>query len=123
MFDYFSYSSNAHQVRCEDSPTKGISEHCQSDDPDLHSSSHVRLKQYLSYYIRTWHDGRLMDALCAHARFDYLGLDTRSQLVGKCKKLSSACSRQLNKEAILWDLDFDFANVYMACPTCFILLR
>ena len=45
MFDYFrNYSSNAHQVCCEDSPTKGLYDHCQSDDLDLHSRSQVRLK-------------------------------------------------------------------------------
>ena len=38
------YSSNAHQVCCEDSPTKGLYDHCQSHDLNLHSSSQVRLK-------------------------------------------------------------------------------
>ena len=41
------------------------------------------LRQYVSYYIQTWHDGRLMDALYAHSRFDDLDLDARSQWVGK----------------------------------------
>ena len=40
--------NNAHQVCCEDSPTKGIYiyiyAHCQSDDLDLHLRSQVRLK-------------------------------------------------------------------------------
>ena len=97
MFDYFrNYSSNAHQVCCEDSPDKGLYDHCQSDDLDHQSRSQVRLKRdfflnlakdeinvpialsafrdkcfflklaipehYLSYYIQTWHGGRLMDA-------------------------------------------------------------
>ena len=53
--------------------------------------------QYLSYYIQTWHDGRLVDVICAHARVDDLGLDARSQWGGKGKKISVACSRQLNK--------------------------
>ena len=30
-------SSNAHEVCCEDSPTKGLYDYCQSDDLDLHS--------------------------------------------------------------------------------------
>ena len=49
MFDYFrNCSSNAHQVCCEDSPTKGLYDHCQSDDLDLHSRSQVHLK--LDYF-------------------------------------------------------------------------
>ena len=57
------------------------------------------LGQYLSYYIQTWHDGiRLMDAIYADARFDDLGLDARSQWVGKGKQISVACSRQLSKQ-------------------------
>ena len=48
MFEYFTkYSSNAHEICCEDSPTKGLYyDHCQSDDLDLHSRSLVRLKLY-----------------------------------------------------------------------------
>ena len=51
------------------------------------------LRQYLSCYIRTWHAGRLIDALLAHAPFDDLDLDAWTELVGKCEKISSACSR------------------------------
>ena len=36
-----------------------------------------------SYYIQTWHDGRLVDVKYAHARFDDLDHDARSQWVGK----------------------------------------
>ena len=75
------YSSNVHHVCCADSQTKGLYDHCQSVDFNLHSRSQVGLKldyvlacnisdNILSYYIQTWHDGRLMDALYAHARFD-----------------------------------------------------
>ena len=50
MFDYFKNgSSNAHGVCFEDSPTKGLYDHCQSDDFDLRSRSHVRLK--LDYFL------------------------------------------------------------------------
>ena len=38
------------------------------------------------YGIQTWHDGRHMRGIYAHARFDDLDLDELSQLVGKCKK-------------------------------------
>ena len=31
---------------CEDSPTKGLYGHCQSDDLDLHSRSQMHLKLY-----------------------------------------------------------------------------
>ena len=80
MFDYFrNNSSNAHQVSCADSPSKGLYDHCQSVDLDLHARSQVSLKRdyfltcnisdnTLSYSIQTQHDGRLMDALNAHAR-------------------------------------------------------
>ena len=34
--------------------------------------------EYLSYYIQTWHDGRAMHGIYAHARFDDLGLYARS---------------------------------------------
>ena len=45
MFDYFrNYSSNTHQVYCDDHPTKSLYDRCQSDDLDLHSMSHLRLK-------------------------------------------------------------------------------
>ena len=44
------------------------------------------LGQYLSYYIQTWHDDGLMDAI--YARVDDLGdLDARSQWVGKRTKV------------------------------------
>ena len=49
---YFrNYSSNAHQVYCEDSRTKDLYDHCQSDDLDLHSRSQVHLK---FDYLLTW---------------------------------------------------------------------
>ena len=35
------------------------------------------IEQYLSYYIHTLYDGRLMDALHAHTRFDDLDLGAR----------------------------------------------
>ena len=48
--DYLrNYSSNAHQVCCEDSPIKGLYDYCQSDDIDLHSRSQVCLK--LDYFL------------------------------------------------------------------------
>ena len=95
MFDYFrNYSNNAHQVCCEDSPTKGLYDRCQSDDLGLHSRSQTCLLfnlqyliQYLSYYIQTWHDSRLMDAMYVDDHFDDLDLDARSQSVGKGKNL------------------------------------
>ena len=46
------------------------------------------LGQYLSYYIQTWHVGSLVDAIDAHARFDYIDLDARSQWLGKGKHFS-----------------------------------
>ena len=97
MFDYFrNYSTNAHQVCCEDSPTKGLYDRCQPDDLDFYSRSQVRLK--LDYflicnisdniYAITFKLGMTVD-LCmpyAHACFDDLDLDARSPWVGKGKK-------------------------------------
>ena len=40
---------------------------------------------YLSYGIKTWHDGWLMHAISSHARLDDRGIDARSQWVGKGK--------------------------------------
>ena len=89
------------------------------------------LIQYLSYYIQTWHDGRRMDALYAHGRFDDLGLDASSQWVDKgknqrCIMLSAIKQAICTKVAatvgqLFCVLDLDFANVYKACPSCFLV--
>ena len=48
------------------------------------------------------HDGKLMDALYARARFEDTGLDARSQWVGKGKTSAlHAWSRQLSKQHVL----------------------
>ena len=44
------------------------------------------LRQYLSYYVLTWYDGRLMDAIYAQAHFNDPDLDARSQWVSKGKQ-------------------------------------
>ena len=100
MFDYFrNYSRNVHHVCCKYSRTKRLHNHCQSVDLAFHSRSQVRPKHdyFLTYnisdsiklssYIKIWHDGRLVDALHTHARFDDLDidLDARLQCVGKGK--------------------------------------
>ena len=82
----------------------GLYTHCQSDNLDLHSRPQVRLKRdyffnlhylgpyyILSYFIQTWHDGRLMHYQYAHARFDGL------------------------------ERDLEFENVCKACPFCFFI--
>ena len=43
--------------------------------------------QYLSNYIQTWHDGRLMHGIYAHACLDDLGLDLPCENV--CKNCPS----------------------------------
>ena len=67
MFDYSrNYSSKSHHVCCEDNPTNGLYDHCQSsDDLDLQSRSQVRLKHdfFLTFNI----SGKLdmtVDILC-----------------------------------------------------------
>ena len=67
----------------------------QSDDLALHSRSQLD-KSYTCTIIAisrtafklwhpTWHDGRLMHGISAHARFSDLDLDARSQWFGKGK--------------------------------------
>ena len=66
---------------------------------------------------------RPMDAVYAHARFDDLDLDARSQS-GSAKAKNSATKQAISIKHgttvghIFCDLDLDFANVYMACPSC-----
>ena len=90
--------------------TKGLYDHCQSDDLDLHSRSQVRLQLdiFLTCNISdniqaiTFKLGMTVDLWMpyAHARFDDLGLDARSQWVGK-GKTSASHTRQLSKQSPL----------------------
>ena len=81
------------------------------------------LGQYLSYYIQTWHDGKLMDAIYAH--FNDLDVDARSQWVGKGKENQSwmlsatkqATSIKLATMVGHFLSDLDFANTYMTWPS------
>ena len=50
LYCFRNYSSFAHDVCCEDSPTEGPYDRCQSDDLDLHSRSQMRLK--LDYFLK-----------------------------------------------------------------------
>ena len=96
-------SSNAHQIRCEDSPTKGI--FCQSSDLALHSLSQLRLEldnvvtcgiiavsRTINIEPMTFKFGMNIDLCTAyfivyyHARLNDLDLDAR---VGKCKQKSA----------------------------------
>ena len=88
MFDYFrNFSSNAHQVYMTiASPITLTFIQGYKCVSNLTTFYLQYLGQYLSYYIQTCHDGRLMDAIYAHARFDDLDLDVTSQWVGKGKK-------------------------------------
>ena len=45
------FSSNAHQVCCEVSPTTGVHKLCQSDELDLYSRSQLRLKLDTLFYL------------------------------------------------------------------------
>ena len=52
MFDYFrNHSSNAHQLYCEDSSTKGLYDHCQSNDLDLQGHKCVKLDYLITCNI------------------------------------------------------------------------
>ena len=52
----------------------------------------------LSCYIQTWRDSRLLEAIRAHARFNELDLDAKSQWVGKGK--NQRCMLLATKQAI-----------------------
>ena len=70
---------------------------------NLTTSNLQYLRQYVSDYIQTLHDGRRVDALYAHASVDDIDLDVRSQWVSKGKDSAlHACSRQLNKQQALY---------------------
>ena len=82
------------------------------------------LRQYVSYYIQTWQDGRPMDAPYAHARFNDLDCEARSQWL-----LGVACMLSATKQAtcyngrpFLCDLHLDFprreAGVFLMSPPC-----
>ena len=71
MFDYFkNFSSNAHQVCCEESPTICVASaktltfirrrNCVSHFTNVYTCSLIviYLAQYLRYDIQIWHDGR-----------------------------------------------------------------
>ena len=99
-----------HQVCCEDSPNKGLFDHRQFDDLNFHSRLQVHLKldyffklQYLGqclsyYYIQTWHDGRLMATIYAHARLD--DLDLVQGHSGSAKTNNQRCMLWATKQAI-----------------------
>ena len=53
------------------------------------------LGQYLSCYIQTWHDGRLMDAVYAHAHVSDLDLDV-SGLAKATKSALNALGKSAN---------------------------
>ena len=142
MFDYFrNYSSNANQVCCDDSPTKGLYDHLSIQWPlfsvKVTSASQTwllfnlqYLGQYLNSYIQTFHDGRLMDALYIYPHAHFYDLDLMQGHSGsaKPKAKSQQCMLSATKQAIsiklatmvghfLRDLDLDFATVHMACPS------
>ena len=110
MFDYFrNYSSNPHQVCCQDSLTEGlymtiarpVYDHCQTDDLNLHlkvtNASQIWLPfklqylgQYLSHYIQTWPDGTLLHGIYAHVDVLELDLDFEKPLPGLFFPLSDS---------------------------------
>ena len=132
MFDYFrNCSSNAYQVCCEASPTKGLYNlfsvtFIQGHNWDLHlkldncfTSTIIVIspvRQYLSYGIQTWHDGRLVHGMYAYAQqcvargknWHWIILTTKQVI---SIKLATMVGHFLH--------DLDFENIYMAWPTCY----
>ena len=128
---------------CEDSQTIGLYDHFPVRWPwpsfKVTSASQTWLPfnlwylgQYLGYYIKTWHDGRLMDAMYnyAHSRFDNLHLNWCKVTVGRQRQNNLLSMLTATKQAISiklgttvghFVLDIDFSNVYMSWPACFSL--
>ena len=92
------------QFRCEDSPTNGLNNAFSVRWPcsslkattasqtwpmfNLYNNRYIIISsRYLSYGIQTWHDGRRVHVISAHAGLDDLDLDSRSSWVGKGKHL------------------------------------
>ena len=59
----------------------------------------VSISQTLFKLFQTWHDSRLMDALYAHSRFDYLDLDARGHSGSARQTISIACPRQPSQQS------------------------
>ena len=90
--------------------------------------------QYLICYMQTWLDGRIMDVIYAHTRFDDLDLDWCMVAVGR-QRQKSVLNASATKHAISIEHsttaghffkrvhDLDFASIYMDCPTCFFRYR
>ena len=116
-------SSYDHQPCCENSPTKGRYDHFQSGDLDLHSRSQVRLR--LDYFL-TWNISDNIDAITFihDVRQTYGCLIIMLILMSMTLPLMqghSGSAKAKNHRCMLsaWrDLDTDFANVNMTCPTC-----
>ena len=80
------------------------------------------LGQYLSCGIQTWHDGRLMHGIQAHARFDGLGhwckvtvgqqMQTNQRLIISTTKQATSIELATTVGHFVSDLDFE--TVYMA---------
>ena len=136
MFDYvINYSSNAHQVSREHSPTKGLYNHCQTDDIDLQSKSQVRMKHdYILLAIsRTmlkaiaFKPGMTVDLLTPYMLILVsMTLTLMQGHSGSAKAKNQRCMLSAtepkhcyNDMPFLRDRDLVFANVYTACPACF----
>ena len=97
MFHYFmNYSSNAHQVCYEYSPTTSLYDHCQSDNTLTFIQGHkcvsnvttfkLTISRTTSELLHSTQRGMTLDLWMphnyAHTRFDDFNLDARSQWVG-----------------------------------------
>ena len=96
MFHYFTNcSSKAHQ----DSPTKGLSDLCQSDDLDLHAMSQLRLKldNYWTCTIIV-----MYPTVFKLRHFDDLDLAARSLLLVAWHRKQKSGLNQFSKSSHVW---------------------
>ena len=108
-------------------PTKGKYDDCQSEDSDLHSRSQVRLK--LDYCLTCYILDNILAITFKLGVTVDLWMPYMLMLVSKTLTLmqgysgSAKAKNQLATAVGLFFLpylDLDFANVYMACSTCFL---
>ena len=127
MFDYFkNCSSSAHDVFCEDKPTKGplynlclVWWPCPSFKVTNASQTwHIFNMHYncnisnniWSCGIQTWYGSRLMHVIYiyVHAHFDDLDLDTKSQWIGRGKQYLCYGIQTVHDGRLMYDI-----HIYM----------
>ena len=78
---------------CENSPTKGLYDHCQSDDLDLHSRSQVHLIIMSLSLPKTFE-------WSGHVCLSFTLGNTLSNYLACCLRKQNLCYRSINKQSV-----------------------